>query len=108
MKHYISSVEGEWVEVLPVNLTEEQKSILESEDKVAKKQLSELIKSQKQGPVDEIKKSELDRFYNIVKPKLKEGDSYELISISLSKKAKNIFTGILNYRINKEHKQVRF
>jgi hypothetical protein len=110
MKNYQSTIEGTWVELLPVQLTKEQRDLIRSnkqEDTEAKQELSVLIKSQREGQVDEVKKRELVSFYNSVKPELKENDTYQLISINLSEK-EDKFVGILNCRVNGEHKQVRF
>jgi len=110
MKNYQSVEEGTWVELLPVQLTKEQRDLLRSnkeEDNNAKQELSAWIKSQREGQVDNTKKNELVSFYNSIKPELKEVDVYQLISIDLSEK-ENKFVGILNCRINGEHKQIRF
>ena len=106
MKNYQSVNEGTWVEILKVELTEEQKTILLSSDD--KKDLLSLIKSQREGEISNEKNNSLSAFYNSVKPALKEEDIYELISIDISDKENGIFTGILNCRINKEHIQIRF
>jgi hypothetical protein len=110
MKTYQSVEEGTWVELLPVQLTKEQRDLIRSnkeEDIEAKQELSALIKSQREGSVPTKKKNELKAFYNSVKPELKEDDTYQLISIDLSEKEEK-FVGILNCRVNGEHKQVRF
>jgi hypothetical protein len=109
MKTYQSVEEGTWIELRPVQLTKEQRDLMRSnkeEDTEAKQELSTLIKSQREGQVDETKLSELISFYNSIKPEVKEDDTYQLISIDLSEK--NKFVGILNCRINGEHKQIRF
>jgi hypothetical protein len=110
MKNYQSVEEGTWVELLPVQLTKEQRDLMRSnkeEDTEAKQELSALIKSKKEGSVPTKKKNELKAFYNSVKPELKENDTYQLISINLSEK-EDKFVGILNCRVNGEHKQIRF
>jgi hypothetical protein len=110
MKNYQSTTEGTWVELLPVQLTKEQRDLMRSqkeEDTEAKQELSSLIKSQREGSVPTKKKNELKGFYNSIKPELKENDTYQLISINLSEK-EDKFVGILNCRVNGEHKQVRF
>jgi hypothetical protein len=110
MKTYQSVEEGTWVELLPVQLTKEQRDLMRSqkeEDTEAKQELSSWIKSQREGSVPTKKKNELKAFYNSVKPELKENDTYQLISINLSEK-EDKFVGILNCRVNGEHKQVRF
>jgi hypothetical protein len=110
MKTYQSTIENSWIEILPVALTKEQVDLSTSqkeEDKESKMELSQLIKSQREGEVEVEKLEELNSLYNSVKPELKEADVYELISVDLSEK-EEIFVGILNYRINGEHKQIRF
>ena len=111
MKNYQSTTEGSWIELLKVELTDEQKALLTSTDeadKDAQKELKEQIKTQREGSVPAKKKNKLKEFYNSVKPELKEKDSYQLISADLSEKQEGVFTGILNCRVNGEHKQVRF
>jgi len=110
MKKFQSTTEGTWIELLPVQLTEEQKTLMMStkeEDREAKKSLIESIKTQREGSVDIEKEGELNSFYNSIKPELKAGDAYQLIAINLSEKQSKFF-GILNCRVNGEHKQIRF
>jgi hypothetical protein len=110
MKNYQSTIEGTWIELLPVELTEEQKILLlstEESDTEKKKTLFESIKSQRESSVGKTKSSTLSSFYNGIKPELKEKDTYQLISIDLVEK-EDKFTGILNCRVNGEHKQIRF
>jgi len=110
MKTYQSVEEGTWVELLPVQLTKEQRDLIRSnkeEDIEAKQELSALIKSQREGLVDIEREGELNSFYNSIKPELKENDVYQLIAIDVAEK-ENSFSGILNCRINGEHRQIRF
>lgn len=111
MKNYQSTTEGTWIELLKVELTEEQKALLISTneaDRDAQKELRAQIKSEREGQVEEAKATELTTFYQGVKPELKEDDSYQLISADLSEKEESVFKGILNFRVNGEHKQIRF
>lgn len=111
MKTYQSTTEGQWIELKGVELTQEQKELLRSRKEEDKEQQQELylwIKSQKEGEVEEGKVEELISFYNSVKPELKEEDTYQLISIDLSEKEDGKKVGILNCRVNGEHKQIRF
>jgi hypothetical protein len=110
MKNFQSTIEGTWIEILPVELTEEQQILVTStkeEDKEAQQILIENIKSQRELSVGKTKSSTLSSFYNGIKPELKEKDTYQLISINLTEK-EDKFTGILNCRVNGEHKQIRF
>ena len=111
MKNYQSTTEGSWSELKPIQLTTEQKALLMSTDEVdrdAQKELREQIKAEKEGKVKKAKATELTDFYQGIKPELKKEDTYQLISADLSEKQKGVFTGILNYRLNGEHKQIRF
>jgi hypothetical protein len=107
MKRYKSTHEDSWIELLNVTITEEQKSILASENSDAINELKQLISQQSQNEVSAGLKETLINFYNSIKPELKENDKYELISIDIME-TNNIFKGILNCRINNEHKQIRF
>ena len=109
MKNYKSITEETWVEVLKVELTEEQKALMDStneEDREAKIALAQSIKDQREAQLPEDKVAELVSFYNTIKPVLKEADVYQLISADISES--DAFKGILNYRVNGEHIQIRF
>lgn len=111
MKNYQSTTEGSWIELLKVELTEEQKALLMSTDEAdrdAQKEIREQIKAEREGQVEEAKSTELTSFYQGIKPELKEEDTYQLISADVSEKEEDAFTGILNCRVNGEHKQIRF
>lgn len=109
MKKYNSTVEGTWIELVDVQLTEEEKALLLSSDENdidAKKQLVAKIKSEREKTVTSSKASELSALYDSQKPELKSSDVYELIAIDVLEN--NGFSGIMNYRLNGEHKQIRF
>jgi len=111
MKNYQSTTEGSWIELLKVELTDEQKALLTSTDEAnidAQKELREQIKAEKEGQVEEAKSTELNTFYQGIKPELEEKNTYQLISADLSEKEEGVFTGILNCRVNGVHKQIRF
>ena len=107
MKKYKSTIENNWIELLNVTITEEQKNILLSEDLDAAEEIKELINQQSQNEVTGGLKETLVNFYSSIKPELGETDKYQLISINIMEN-KGIFSGILNCRINDEHKQIRF
>lgn len=111
MKNYQSTVEGVWLETVNVALTNEQRTLListEEEDLEAKTALRQLIQSQRQVVVETEKATFLNDFYQKNKPTLKLNDTYQLISIDISEPVENVFSGILNCRVNEEHKQLRF
>jgi hypothetical protein len=110
MKNYKSTQEGNWIEILSVTLTKEQRDLITSkkeEDREAQNELSQLIKSQREGIVELVKSEQLSNLYDTLKPELKETDEYQLITIDLSEKQEGKFVGILNCRVNGEHKQIR-
>lgn len=111
MANYQSTTEGSWIELLKVELKDEQETLLMSTDEAdvdAQKELREQIKAKKEGEVQETKATKLTTFYQGIKPELKEEDTYQLISADVSEKQEGAFTGILNCRVNGEHKQIRF
>ena len=58
MKNYQSTTEGSWIELLKVELTDEQKTLLMSTDEAdrdAQKELREQIKAEREGQVEEAK-----------------------------------------------------
>lgn len=110
MKHYQSTIEGTWVEILPVTLTEEQQAIMSSIDKYPAedvKAVMDTINEQKTGAVHEDMAQLLTTFYNTKKPELKETDTYQLVAMDVTENNGDLF-GILNCRVNGEHVQVRF
>jgi hypothetical protein len=107
MKKLQSITEGTWIELKPIQLTEEQKIIMVSEDVQAKTELITLIKSQREV-IAEISDSELAQSkYTEIKPVLKTTDNYQLISMDVMINNQSM-SGILNYRVNEKHKQIRF
>ena len=110
MKNLQSTIEGIWKEVLKVELTQEEKTLLMSTDEAdleAQKALMDEIKT-KRFVDAQIKDSELAQAkYENVKPKLKENDTYQLIAFDVTLDSEHL-TGILNCRVNGEHKQIRF
>jgi hypothetical protein len=109
MKNIVSNIEGTWKEIKKVELTTEQKELLKSqkeEDKASKLVLQNTIKEQKEISVSPENIVIFDAIYNKHKPTLKEDDVYKFIAINISYGEKT--HGILNCRINGEHKQIRF
>ena len=109
MKNLQSIEENKWFEVVNIQPTEEEKTILSStqeSDSAAKEALITELKSKSQKAP---KKADLDLAkskYSIIKNIFKDEPTYELISV-------NVFigesvSGILNCRVKGEHKQIRF
>jgi len=111
MKNLQSTTEGTWIELLPVELTEAQLELIQSTKETDAESKSELIaeiKESRKGAVSSELTEKLNTVYTSLKPELKEEDVYQLISADFSEKSENVFTGIINCRINGEHKQIRF
>jgi hypothetical protein len=107
MKNLNSTVEGIWIETTPITLTEEQKTILESSDKEARALLITELNSASEVEPNEIILALAIANYNYLKPVISSDDTYELISCNISFND-NKASGILNCRVNGEHKQIRF
>lgn len=110
MKNLQSTIEGNWIETKPVILTEEQRTLMMSQeelDREAKQALMIEIKTQREAIASETDIEIASAKYNSIKPELKEGDAYELIAMDLVIDELKLF-GILNCRVNGEHKQIRF
>jgi hypothetical protein len=111
MKNIQSIEEGKWFELVPVEFTESERTILFSNDEqdiIAKEALLEKIKTDGKKSISAAIASKAKAKYNEIKPSLKSTDVYELISADFILDDTNITFGILNCRVNGEHKQVRF
>lgn len=104
MENYQSISEGLWIEIITVPLSKKQRELLTSNDEIAKASLRDFIKTNGQKGVSLKKTKELTEFYETKKPILKDTDTYQLISINVNEN----LNGIINCRINNEHKQIRF
>ena len=106
MKNLVSTTEGTWIELKQVDITEDQKTLLQSKKESDKEAIVALL-----AEIEEIRKADAEKEdavlaqakYDEVKPILKETDVYQLISFNISNNA-----GILNCRVNGEHLQIRF
>ena len=92
MKNYQSISEGFWNEIVIISLTKEQISA------------RDFLKTNEKKEVSTKKSKELTAFYETKKPTLEKEDTYQLISVNINEN----FNGIINCRINNEHKQIRF
>ena len=107
MKQLQSTTEGTWVELNQVELTAEQHAILESGDADAQDALSLEIKEQRESVASDEDVLIANAKYAEVKPVLKATDVYQLISMDVAIEGETT-TGILNCRVNGDHKQIRF
>ena len=110
MKTIQSTVETIWKEIVKVELTEEEKLLQYStieDDIEARKILIDRIKAEREIPVDEEISTLAQSIYEANKPILKENDTYQLIAVNMVLNDK-VGNGIINCRVNGEHKQIRF
>lgn len=110
MKILTSKLEGVWCSPIFVQLTEEEHKILQSEketDATAKAALLETAKTNRENHASTEDATEAQTVYEFHKPVLKETDTYQLIAVDLRIEGLNK-NGIINCRINGEHKQIRF
>lgn len=96
-----------------VELTEEQKQLLQTTDEdnaPARKALVQELRDKRFTVIeDPALATKLDTIYNAQKPILSDTDNYELIDIHIT--IDNNYpngTGLLNCRVNSDHKQIRF
>ena len=109
MKNIISKIEGTWIELKKIQLTNEQKELLSSqkeEDKEFKLELANTIKLEREITLTQEESVIYQDVYDRIKPTLSAEDAYQLISINIYKTDR--ISGILNCRVNSEHKQIRF
>lgn len=110
MKQIQSTVETIWNEIVKVELTAEEKSLMRShaeEDKEARKDLMARVKAERELELDAESTAVAQAIYEANKPALKETDTYQLIAVDMQLE-NEIGTGIINCRVNGEHVQIRF
>lgn len=110
MKNLQSIIEGTWIELVLVELTEAEKALMLStkkEDVEAKKQLSQELKSKREKPADQEDVETAQAIYLKHKPELKAEDVFKLIAVNMTL-FQGVGKGIINCRVNGEHKQIRF
>jgi hypothetical protein len=108
MKNYISQEEGVWFSLVNYIPNEEQLNALKTlptteEENTLRVNTLEAIKSASRENVTAEEKTELDALYNANKPVLKSTDVYVLIEVRISNAL-----GLINCKVNGEHKQIRF
>jgi hypothetical protein len=112
MKKLQSVTEGMWVELKNVQPTKEEMELLnskEEKDIEAKRELLDVLKSKREVEASSEDVVIAQVKYDEVKPKLSDKDVYSLIAfdITIADNGKKL-SGILNCRVNTEHKQIRF
>jgi hypothetical protein len=111
MNRYNSTSEFVWVKFLQTQLSDEERQILHPRSKSTPAEIAAAraaIDSRSRIPATEQETERLNTFYNNIKPTLKEDQVYSLISVDITESTNGAYRGILNCRINGEHRQVRF
>jgi hypothetical protein len=122
MKTLMMKKEGEWIEIKKPQLTQEENETLAGYSSKVKdvtdfKNRPEPT-TEEQAVIDKIRQSRFaepskkdkavaEKLYNKHKPELKEEDVYDILSFTVHFRDDKT-TGILNYRLNGIHKQIRF
>lgn len=112
MKYLQSTIENSWKELINIEPTTEQLAILNNENTDAntlslQKTVLDNLKSQQEKNANAEDIIIAESIYMTHKPIINIIDKYELISIDITI-IDNIANGIINYRINNEHNQIRF
>jgi hypothetical protein len=110
MKNLYSIEEDKWLELVPVETSEEELTLLQSKEEADKEAKIALIKTIQAKSVKTAKSTDANKAkgkYAEIKPVLKAEDVYEFISMEYNTED-TLISGILNYRINDEHIQIRF
>jgi|DEB19_MinimDraft_2_1074335.scaffolds.fasta_scaffold03005_3 hypothetical protein len=110
MKNLISNTEGVWFEPIFIIPTTEEDRLLQStddNDSLSKAALGETNRLRRENPASTEDSTIAQNIYEFHKPVLKETDTYVLIGIDL--RIDGISTnGMINCRVNGDHKQIRF
>lgn len=108
MKHLHSIEEEKFVELVKVELSKEEQDILFSDaSEEIKTPIYERIKNEREKTATKADIKTAISFYKKIKPVIEDDYTYELISFDVTFDSTKA-SGLLNYRINKEHKQIRF
>jgi len=109
MKNLQSIEEGKWVELVSVELTDAEKSLLASKEHSDEKLvLIQKIQNESKKAVSASVAKKANTKYNEIKPIVEDTDVYELIAADFIFDDTDFVAGIVNYRLNEEHKQIRF
>ena len=107
--HYVPNSEHKWIEILPV-IEEQSKLLFDSNSYPIKDtDIANLAKESRKDVIDSKKLNLLKKLYNNLISDIDSsaGAEYELINVCVAE-VDGIHSGIINFRINQEHKQIRF
>jgi hypothetical protein len=103
MKKYRAISDTEFLRVVDIEFTEEDKIRFRAATKEERQAIyNELDAQFADVQIEGSELAEVETVYNMLKPELKEGDVYELISfdVALSNGVEGIKMGAYNYKIN--------
>jgi hypothetical protein len=95
----------DWVQIVPRKNSQEIFLLLKNPKRTSEEE--QIINKWQDSAFVEVESNmsdELIGVYNSIKPI----EDFELISVDLFKKESKVYSGIMNYRVNQEHKQIRF
>ena len=107
--YYVPNSEHKWIEILPV-IEKQSKLLFDSNSYPIKDtDIANLAKESRKDVIDSKKLNLLKKLYNNLISDIDSsaGAEYELINVCVAE-VDGIHSGIINFRINQEHKQIRF
>jgi hypothetical protein len=100
--------ETNWFEIKGVTPTTDQQTILQSGTDEQKLSVMKSINEQRKVIAQDSDAAIAEAAYEANKPALKETDVYQYIATDMTIDDNGKASGIINCRINGEHKQIRF
>jgi hypothetical protein len=109
MKH-IETTDGiTWKQINNISLTKEQIDILKDADSEAANVLRAELNTNRYTVLSAEDSEVFQAKYDELKPTIKETDQYQLIAVNMTVGDDDVVTnGIINCRVNGDHKQIRF
>jgi hypothetical protein len=107
MKH-IESTDGiTWKQINNISLTKEQIDILKDAESEAANVLRAELNTNRYTVLSSAESEVAQDKYDELKPVIKETDQYQLIAVNMMLDG-DATSGIINCRVNGDHKQIRF
>jgi Spy/CpxP family protein refolding chaperone len=107
MKH-IETTDGiNWKQINNISLTKEQIDILKDAESEAASALRAELNTNRYTVLSAEESVVAKAKYDELKPEVKETEQYQLIAVNMMLDG-DATSGIINYRVNGDHKQIRF
>jgi hypothetical protein len=107
MKH-IETTDGiTWKQINNISLTKEQIDILKDAESEAASALRAELNANRYTVLSAEESTVAQAKYDELKPEVKETDQYQLIAVNMMLDG-DATSGIINCRVNGDHKQIRF